>query len=100
MLPVTGGVRVWGIASAPDPTVTIASHPRVSATTCDGADVGLPVQVRFDADQGDHVAVARVALQDELVGRPHDLTDVVVDRHVGALLGEVVERVGVDGRRR
>ena len=33
VLPVTGGVREWGIASAPEPTVTIASQPSASATT-------------------------------------------------------------------
>ena len=42
------------------------------------------------------IAVAGVALQDELVRRPDDLADVVVDRHVRALLGEVVERIGID----
>ena len=62
----------------------------------DGVDVGLPVKVGFDADQTDDVTFLRVALQDELVGGPHDLSDVVVDRHVWSLLGEVVERVGID----
>ena len=32
VLPVTGGVRVCGMASAADPTVTTASQPSASAT--------------------------------------------------------------------
>ena len=68
----------------------------------DRLDVGPPVHVRLDADEHHDVAVAGVALEDELVRRPEDLADVVVDRDLRALLGEVVERVGVDradGRR-
>ena len=99
VLPVTGGVRVCGIASAADPTVTTASQPSASATSTIGVDVGLPEQVRLDADQADDVAVVGVALEDELVARPDDLADVVVDRDVRSLLGEVVERIGVDRRR-
>ena len=40
--------------------------------------------------------MTRIALEDELVRRPDDLADVVVDRHVRTLLGEVVEGVGID----
>ena len=96
VLPVTGGVRVWGIASAAEPTVTTASQPRASATATMASDVRPPRQVRLDADQADDVAVVGVALEDELVARPDDLADVVVDRHVRPLLREVVERIGID----
>ena len=62
----------------------------------DRINVSLPVEVRLHADQTNHISMSEVALEDELICRPNDLANVVVDPHLRALLGEVVKRVGVD----
>ena len=97
VLPTTSGMRVCGTASAVAPTVTTASHPTASTTCSDARRVGAPREVRLDAAEHDEVVGAAGAHEPERVVRPHDLPQVAVDDlDRRPLLGEVVERVGVD----
>ena len=97
VLPTTGGIRVWGMASAVAPTVTTASQPSSLDDAAGAADVERPRQVRLDAVEDDEVVGAAGAHDLEVVRRPRDPARLAVDElDHRALLGEVVERVGID----
>ncbi len=77
--------------------------PHCNGNGDDRIDVGAPIEVRLDTDESDDIALQLAVragdaapLENEVVGRPDDVADTVVDGDVWTLLREVVERVGID----